>query len=184
MTKTAKRMLRLMDRATALWHIPVIGPDKGRFIGRLIERHRPRRAIEVGSLLGYSAIWIAGHLPPGGRLTCVEANEFLAWLVTRNVAEAGLAGRVSVVAGDAARVIPSLRSRFEFALLDAEKEEYLDYLRRLEPRLRPGAVVVADNTKAHRYHVREYLRYVRTSGRYLSGERDFGWDAMEVSILR
>lgn len=184
MTKNAKRMLRLMDRTTTLWHIPVIGPEKGRLVRRLIERHRPMRAIEIGSLLGYSAILIAGHLPPRGRLTCIEANGFLAQLVARNVEEAGFAGRFSMVVGDAVRVIPLFRSRFDFALIDAEKAEYLDYLRQLEPKLRPGAVVVADNTKVHRSHVRDYLKYVRTSGRYVSREQDFGWDAMEVSILR
>lgn len=184
MTKTAERMLRLMDRATALWHIPVIGPEKGRLIRRLIERHRPLRAIEIGSLLGYSAILIAGHLPPRGRLTCVEANTLLARLAERNVEEAGFAKRVSVVAGDALRVIPLLRSWFDFALIDADKEEYFDYLRQLEPKLRPGAVVVADNTKIYRREVREYLAYVRKSGRYTSREHDFGFDAMEVSILR
>lgn len=184
MTKKAERMLRLMDRATELWHIPVIGRKKGQLVRRLIERQRPLRAIEIGSLLGYSAIIIAGHLPPGGRLTCVEANDFLAWLVARNAEEAGLARRVSVVAGDALRVLPRLRARFDFALIDAAKEHYFEYLRRLEPKLRPGAVVVADNTKAHRYWVRNYLRYVRESGRYTSREHDFGWDAMEVSILR
>jgi predicted O-methyltransferase YrrM len=184
MTKTAERMLRLMDRATTLWHIPVIGREKGRLIRRLIERHRPLRAIEIGSFLGYSAILIAGHLPPGGRLTCVEANGFLAQLVARNLEEAGLAKRLSVVVGDAVRMIPLIRSRFEFALIDADKGQYLDYLRQLEPKLRLGAVVVADNTKTHRRELRKYLAYVRRSGRYASREHDFGFDAMEVSILR
>lgn len=184
MTKTAQRMLRLMDNATTLWHIPILGREKGRLLRRLVERHRPSRAIEIGSLLGYSAILIAGHLPPRGRLTCVEANGFLARLVARNVEEAGLDKRVSVVAGDAVRVIPLLGSRFEFVLIDAEKQEYLDYLRQLEPKLRRGAVVVADNTKIHRRELRDYLKYVRTSGRYVSREHDFGGDAMEVSILR
>src|SRR5439155_19199076 len=102
-TKRAKRMLALMDRATTLWHIPVVGRAKGRVIRRLLERHRPTRALELGSLLGYSAILIASHLPPSGRLTCLEADEFLAWLVKANVEEAGLARRVRVIASEALR---------------------------------------------------------------------------------
>ena len=183
MTKRARRMLALMDRATTAWHIPVIGRAKGRVIRRLIETHRPRRAIEIGSLLGYSAIVIAGTLPPGGRLVCVEANPFLAQLVESNVAEAGLARRVRVVTGDALRAIPLLPGRFDFVLIDAAKEDYLDYLRQLEPRLTPGAVVVADNTGASfRRHVAPYLEYVRGASAYHSREYDFGDDAMEVSI--
>jgi predicted O-methyltransferase YrrM len=175
-------MLRLMDRATTHWHFPVIGRTKGRLLRRLLARQRPRAALEIGSLFGYSAILIAGSLPPGGRLTCVEANPYLAQLVEMNVAEAGLARRVRVVTGDARRMIPTLRGRFDFVLIDAAKTQYLDYLRRLEPKLRPGAVVVADNTKIFRREVGRYLAHVRGSGRYESREHDFGRDAMEVSI--
>jgi predicted O-methyltransferase YrrM len=183
MTKRAQQMLGLMDRATAAWHIPVLGRRKSRLVRRLIERHRPRRAIEIGSLLGYSAIVIAGSLPPAGRLVCVEANPFLAALVEANVEAAGLARRVRVVAGDAVRAIPLLPGRFDFALLDAVKEDYLDYLRQLEPRLTPGAVVVADNTgPAFRRAVAPYLEHVRGTGAYRSLAYDFGDDAMEVSI--
>jgi predicted O-methyltransferase YrrM len=183
MTKRARRMLGLMDRATTAWHIPVVGRDKGRLIRRLIEQHRPRRAIEIGSLLGYSAIVIAGSLPPRGRLVCVEANPLLAHLVESNVAEAGLASRVRVVTGDALRAIPLLSGRFDFALIDAAKEDYLDYLRQLEPRLMAGAVVVADNTgAAFRRRVAPYLEYVRGAAAYRSRAYDFGDDAMEVSI--
>jgi len=183
-TKQARRMLALMDRATTRWHIPNVGRPKGRVLRRLLDRHRPTRAIELGSLLGYSAILIAGSMPPRGRLTCVETNPFLAGLVRANVAEAGLDRRVKVVAGDALRVIPLLPGRFDFAFIDAAKEDYLDYLRQLEPKLVPGAVVVADNTGYFRRDVAPYLEHVRTGGRYDSRGYDFDDDAMEVSVLR
>ena len=184
MTKKVRRMLALMDRATTLWTIPNVGRAKGRVIRRLLDRHRPRRAIELGSLLGYSAILIAAALPPKGRLVCVEQNAFLAQLVKSNVEEAGLAGKVKVVVGDALRALPLLPGRFDFVLIDAVKEDYLDYLRQLEPRLRPGAVVVADNTGIYRRDVAPYLEYVRSGGRYDSREYEFGDDAMEVSARR
>jgi len=184
-TKRARRMLTVMDRATTLWAIPNLGRAKGRVILRLIDRHRPTRALELGSLLGYSAILIAGALRAGGRLTCVEQNPFLAWLVEANVEEAGLGKRVKVVVGDALRVIPLLPGRFDFVLIDAVKEDYLDYLRQLEPKLLPGAVVVADNTGIHRREVAPYLAYVRDAGgRYASRAYEFEDDAMEVSVLR
>lgn len=184
MTKKARRMLALMDRATTLWSIPNVGRAKGRVIRRLIERYEPQRAIELGSLLGYSAIMIAAVLPPKGRLVCVEMNPYLARFVKLNVTEAGLGSKVKVVVGEALRAIPLLPGRFDFVLIDAEKSDYLDYLRQLEPKLTTGAVVVADNTGIYRRDVAPYLEYVRTSGRYASRQHDFGDDAMEVSILR
>jgi predicted O-methyltransferase YrrM len=185
LTKKARRMLALMDRATTLWTIPVVGRAKGRLIRRLIERHRSVRALEIGSLIGYSAILIAGAMPPRGRLTCLEAKSFLAWLVKANVETAGLARRVRVIASDALPAIPMLPGRFDFALIDADKNDYLDYLRQLEPKLSAGAVVVADNTGFYRREIAPYLEHVRApGGRYDSREYAFGADAMEVSIVR
>jgi predicted O-methyltransferase YrrM len=184
LTKKAKRMLALIDRATTLWTIPVVGRAKGRLIRRLIERHRSTRGLEIGSLIGYSAILIAGAMPPRGRLTCLEANPFLAWLVKANVETAGLAKRVRVIAADALRATPMLPGRFDFVLIDADKNDYLDYLRQLEPKLSAGAVVVADNTGYYRREVAPYLEHVRSGGRYDSREYAFGDDAMEVSIVR
>jgi predicted O-methyltransferase YrrM len=184
-TKKGQRMLAAMDRTTNLWHIPNVGRAKGRVIRRLIDRHRPTRALEIGSLLGYSAILIAGALPAGGRLTCLEANEYLAKFVKANVAEAGLAGRVRVVVGEALRAIPLLPGRFDFVFIDARKEDYLDYLRQLEPKLTGDAVVVADNTGVFRRDVAGYLEYVRDpGGPWQSREHDFGDDSMEVSVKR
>ncbi len=184
-TKKAKRMLALMDRATTLWHIPIVGRAKGRLIRRLIERHGCQRGIEIGSLIGYSAIVIASAMPPKGRLVCIEANDFLTWVSQANAAEAGLARKVKVVTGDALRVIPLLPGRFDFAFIDAAKADYLEYLRQLEPKLQRGAVVVADNTGASfRRDVKPYLDYVRDpAGPYASREHEFGDDAMEVSLL-
>ncbi len=181
MTKRARAMLRQMDRTTRSWFLPTLGPEKARFIARLIDRYRPKRALEVGSLIGYSAIIIAGHLPPGGRLTSIEANPYMGRIAAENLAVAGLASRARVITGDARRVIPFLVNRFDFALLDAVKEEYLEYLRALEPRLVKGAWVVADNTRIYRARLKDYLAYVRKSGRYESREQAFGRDAMEVS---
>jgi predicted O-methyltransferase YrrM len=184
MTAKAARMLRLLDRATSLWHIPVIGRAKGRIIRRLLERHRPRRAVEIGSLLGYSAILIAGTLPPRGRLTCIESNPYLAKFVKRNAEEAGVGRKVKVVVGDALRALPLLPGRYDFVLIDAVKEDYLDYLRQLEPKLADGAVIVADNTGVYRREVAPYLERVRGDGHFTSRAHEVDDDAMEVSIFQ
>lgn len=177
-------MLALFDRATSLWHVPVIGRAKGRIIRRLLERHRPTRAVEIGSLLGYSAILIAASLPPRGRLTCIEANPYLARLVKANAEEAGLGHKVKVVVGDALRALPLLPGRYDFVLIDAAKEDYLDYLRQLEPKLADGAIIVADNTGVFRREVKPYLEHVRNDPRYASREYEVGDDAMEISVFR
>jgi len=184
MTKKAARMLAMMDRTTRLWRIPNVGRAKGRLIRRLIERHRTTRAVEIGSLLGYSAILIAGSLPPRGRLTCLETSDYLARMTKHNADAAGLGGKVKVIQGDALRLLPLLPGRFDFVFIDAAKEDYFDYLRSLEPKLVAGAVVVADNTGVFRKEVAPYLDHVRHSTDYTSREYEFDDDAMEVSLYR
>jgi predicted O-methyltransferase YrrM len=184
MNKRAEKMLRLMDRAVTEWHIPVVGRDKGRVIKRLLATHAPTRGIEVGSLFGYSAILIAGNMPRGGRLTCIENNPYLAKFCQSNAEHAGLKDRVKMVVGDALRVLPFLRGSVDFMLLDANKEDYLDYLKAVEPRLIKGALIISDNTGIFRRDVKPYLSHVRGGAPYTSREYDFGFDCMEVSVYR
>ena len=184
MTKRAQQMLRLMDRAVTQWHIPVIGKEKGRVIKRLLAKHVPTHGIEVGSLFGYSAILLAGNMPRGGHLICVENNAYLARFCQSNAEHAGLKGRVKVVVGDALRVLPFLRGPVDLMLLDAQKEDYLDYLKAVESRLVKGALIIADNTGIYRRDVKPYLSHVRGGPPYTSREYDFGFDCMEVSMFK
>ena len=184
MTKRAQKMLGLMDRAVAEWHIPVIGKEKGRVIKRLLAKHAPSRGIEVGSLFGYSAILIAGNMARGGRLTCIENNPYLAKFCQSNADHAGFKDRVKVVVGDALRVLPFLQGPVDFMLLDAKKEDYLDYLKAVEPRLVKGALIIADNTGIYRRDVKPYLAHVRAGAPYTSREYDFGFDCIEVSLFK
>src|SRR5262249_60893343 len=104
MTPAGAAMLRLLDRATTRWHFPVVGRAKGRLLRRLLAQHRPRRAVEIGSLFGYSAILIAGSLPPGGRLVALEANPFMGWMIAANVRGGGLGRRGAGRGGERRRV--------------------------------------------------------------------------------
>src|SRR5256886_9305329 len=108
-------MLGAMDPALKWWRLPAVGRDKGRLIRRLIERYRPKRAIEIGSLFGYSAVLIGASLPAGGPLVCIEASEFPAELVRRNAAAARPGQSRSVTVRAAPRLLPLLPPRFHFA---------------------------------------------------------------------
>ena len=165
--RASARMLRLMDRAVTEWQIPIIGKDKGRVLRRLLAEHKPRRGIEVGSLIGYSAILIGGATcRAGGRLTCVEENPVPREVLAEQYRpRPGSRGACKVVVGDALRVLPLLRGPVDFLFIDANKEDYLDYLRAVEPRLVKGALVVADNTGIFRRDVKAYLAHVRDARR-------------------
>ena len=169
--------------------MPIIGPRRGVFLDQVIEQHRPSKILEVGTLVGYSAIRMGRHLGPGQQITCVELREEMARTARSNIEKAGLSDRIEVVVGDARDVFPKLEGSIDMAFFDAVKEDYLYYLKCIEKLLHSGSVVVADNVKSHAEAVAPYLEYVRNSGGYRSTYREappnFGsgpGDAVEISV--
>jgi predicted O-methyltransferase YrrM len=123
-----------------------IPPDAGRFLQVLLRAIGARRALEVGTLGGYSAIWIARGLPLDGHLLSIEREERYATFAERYIERAGLASRVSVRRGRALDVLPSLDGEeFDFVFLDADRAPlatYFDWALRL---VRPGGIIAAHN---------------------------------------
>ena len=169
--------------------LPIIGPVRGAILDDVIEEHPPKRILEVGTLVGYSAIRMGRHLTKGQKLTCVEVSEKMADVARANIKDAGLSDRIEVVVGDAKKVLSTLRGDFDMVFLDAAKDEYLTYLKSCEHLLHSGSVVMADNVKSHAKEVSPYLKYVRGSGKYRSEYRESPpsngidqADAVEVSV--
>ncbi len=122
-------------------------PEEGRFLEFAARACGARLAVEIGTLGGYSGIWIARGLAPGGRLITLEASEGHAEVARRAFECAGLADRVEVVVGDAHRTLPSIAPRgpFDFCFIDAEKTGYPAYLDWALANVRPGGVIAAHN---------------------------------------
>jgi len=180
----ADEVLKEIERIAAEEGIPIVGPIKGRFLGELTRKHKPQRALEIGTAIGYSAILIAANLPPGGHLETVELSPRSAEQAARNLQKAGLEDKVSVIAGDALTVVPTLSGPYDFVFIDAKKSDYYSYLKMLKEKTAPGGVVVADNAKIFASSMRDYLNEVRSSPLFDSKIKDFGFDAMEVSVKK
>jgi len=184
-----EEVLASIEKVAPRRGLPIIGAKRGQFLDEVTEQHRPTTILEVGTLVGYSAIRMGRHLQGDGRMTCVELSYDRARTARANIELAGLSGRIEVIVGDARSVLPELKGRFDMVFLDAVKEDYLIYLKSIEGLLHPGSVVVADNAKSHAEAVAPYLEYVRNSGKYSSTYREappsFGsgpGDAIEVSV--
>jgi len=129
--------------------LPEIGvkPEEGRFLEFTARACGARLAVEVGTLGGYSGIWIARGLAPGGRLITLEVSEGHATVARRAFERAGLADRVEVLVGDAHQTLRSIAPRgpFDFCFIDAEKTGYPAYLDWALANVRPGGVIAAHN---------------------------------------
>jgi caffeoyl-CoA O-methyltransferase len=123
-----------------------ISPDAGRFLQVLLRATAARRVLEVGTLGGYSAIWMARALPADGRLITIEREERHAALAERYVARAGLASVVQISRGRALDVLPSLDGEeFDLVFLDADRPPLATYFEWALRLVRPGGVIVAHN---------------------------------------
>jgi predicted O-methyltransferase YrrM len=163
-------------------YYPIIGPLKGGYLVEAIRSNAVKRVLELGTCIGYSAILIAKELPGDGRLVTIEIDPRYAGLAEKNIRKAGLAEKVKILVGDAARVLSALDSEFDMVFLDTAHHELLDYLKKCERMLKKGGLVFTDNVKLFARSMGDFLDYVRNSGKYNSRYIDVGHDGVEISI--
>jgi len=187
----AETVMREIEEMGKKSFIPSIGPVKGKILAEIVKEEKPRKILEVGSLYGYSAILIAKNSPAKAEITTVEKNPEHARITEQNVERAKLEDQIKVIQGDAMKILRDLPGPFDLVFLDAEKTQYLDYLKAVEDKLHQGSVVVADNVGVFQDQMQNYLHYVRNTGRYRSRTvetllefSDTTKDAMEISEKR
>lgn len=160
-------VLREIEEMGQRSFIPSIGPVKGKILARTVKQAKPKRILEVGALYGYSSILMAKNAPDAKVIT-VEKSKQNAEITVKNLKRAGMTRRIRVIHGDALEVLPKLSGRFDLVFLDAEKSQYLQYLKAVENRLHKGSIVVADNVGIFKEEMLDYLDYVRNRGPYKS----------------
>jgi caffeoyl-CoA O-methyltransferase len=122
---------------------------EGKLLNLLASLIGARRILEMGTLGGYSTIWLARALPPGGRLITVEIDPAFAEVARKNLEKAGVADRVTIRLGRALDVLPQIQAEqlgpFDLIFIDADKPPYLEYFNWALELSRPGTLIIADN---------------------------------------
>lgn len=146
-----EQMATLMERAVEAGLPPIaVTADVGRLLSILAGSTAGRVAVEVGTLAGYSTIWIARGMPDSGKVITIEYEDKHADFAEAEFEAAGLADKIDVIRGPGLDVIPSLAARVglggvDFVFIDAVKDEYIGYFTELKPLVAVGGIVVADN---------------------------------------
>ncbi len=126
-----------------------VAPNQGKMLNLMARLTGASRILEVGTLGGYSAIWLARALSPGGRLVTLEIDPKHAEVARANLAQAGLADRTDVRVGPAIETLPKLAAEgagpFDFVFIDADKPSNPDYFTWALKLTRPGSLIVVDN---------------------------------------
>ena len=138
-----------------------IAPENGQFLAILIRSIQAQNVLEVGTSNGYSTIWLAASLKEtGGRLITLEFDPKRAEEAQAHLQEVGLDDIVDIRVGNALDEIPKCNSTFDLVFLDAEKNEYRRYLELAAPNIRPGGLIVADDTVTMRDEMPDYIEFV------------------------
>ncbi len=180
-----------------------VSPAQGQFLALLVQALGARRVLELGTLGGYSTIWMGRALPPGGHLLTLELDPAHAAVAKANLARAGLADVVTVRVGPAAETLRQLarvgEAPFDLVFIDADKTGYPDYLELILPLVQRGSLIIADNvvrggaitdassTDPNVQAVRRYLEMVaahpRLSATVLQTVGSKGYDGLALAVV-
>jgi caffeoyl-CoA O-methyltransferase len=163
-----------------MWNVDA---NEGAFLRDEVIKVKAKRALEIGTSNGYSAIWTAlGLRTTGGHLTTLEISDFRARLATENFRAAGVDSLITLVHGNALQEIPRLQGPFEFVFIDAWKSDYIKYLDMVLPLVPPGGVIVAHNTTDLRSQMLDFIDRIKTDPQLKTTFANPGPGGFSVSI--
>jgi predicted O-methyltransferase YrrM len=162
-----RKVQSFLDKHAGEWRDMNVPETDGRILYDLVIKNKYTRALEIGTSTGHSGIWIAWALSKtGGKLITVDIDEGRYREALANFREAGLDAFIDARLADAHELVQELPGPFDFVFIDAEKRDYLKYLKAIEPKLKTGAVVVADNVIVYADPMQDFLKYIQTSPKY------------------
>lgn len=142
-------------------------PGDAMMLRILVESKGAKRGIEVGTASGFGSINMGiAFERTGGHLYSLEIDPKWVQETRQNLAKVGLENTVTVIEGDALKTLPTLEGEFDFIFIDAAKPQYFQYLKAIEPKLKPGAIVVADNVIKSARAMQDFLAYIQNSPNY------------------
>jgi len=122
-----------------------VSPNQGRFLYILALLSGAKRILELGTLAGYSTIWMARALPEDGKLVTLEVDPKHAAVAQENISRAGLDNKVEIKTGKGLDILPTLEGSFDLIFIDADKPPYTEYFQWALKLSRPGTLIIADN---------------------------------------
>jgi predicted O-methyltransferase YrrM len=160
------KILKVLDdmdknQRRGMMNVPI---DDGRLLRALVEATGAKHVVEIGTSNGYSGLWMClGLRAAGGKLTTHEIDAQRAGLARENFKRAGVENLVTLVEGDAHTEVAKIKDPIDLVFLDADKEGYADYLKKLLPLVRPGGLIMAHNTSSQAGSMQEFLKAATTN---------------------
>jgi len=164
--------------------IPIIEPEVSQFMKLIVKLYKPRKILEIGTAIGYSALVMAESLEGNFRITTIERDEKMISLAKKYVSRSPYNNNITILEGDASEILSGLVDNYDFIFLDGAKGQYLQFLNHCKKLLSPHGLIVSDNVlfkgmvasdellikrkKTIVKRLREYLKYINEMEGYIS----------------
>lgn len=164
--KSAAVLNRLEKTQGKYWNI---SKETGEFLKLIVEIKKAKSILEIGTSNGYSGIYLGlGAKKNKGHLTTIDGDWNRASEAKKNFTEAGTIKNTKIIIGEARAETKKLKGKFDLVFIDANKSQYLEYLKNIEKNLAKGSVIIADNAINIKDSMKDYIKYVTTSKKYES----------------
>ncbi len=134
-----------IERYAELNHVPIIHPEVAQLIRVLIKISKPKRILEIGTAIGYSALVMASSMEKCGRVTTIEKRDDMINIAEKNIQDNGYSGMIQIIKGEAEEILPTINDEFDFIFIDAAKGQYMEFFPYCIKNLVDSGIIVSDN---------------------------------------
>ena len=169
-------------------HIPIIMDETLEVLDNILGKIKPKRILEIGTAVGYSAICFSKYLDENGKIDTIERDEERIAEAKVNIEKVGLSDKINIYEGDAVEILPTLNEKYDVVFIDAAKGKYPFFLKEALRMIKPNGIILADNILYKGYVMSDYnkhkqrtaVRNLREYIKEITENPDFETEILEV----
>ena len=140
-------------------HIPIIMDDTLEVVDKILTEIKPKRILEIGTAVGYSAMCFSEYLEPDGKIDTIERDEERIEEAKDNIKKVGVEDKINIYEGDAVEILPTLDEKYDVVFIDAAKGKYPFFLKQALRMIKPNGIILADNVLYKGYVMSDYNKH-------------------------
>ncbi|MFV0594050.1 MAG: O-methyltransferase [Draconibacterium sp.] len=184
-TKLDKKIQAFLEENATNWRDMNVPISDGKVLYDIVVKNGYKKAVEIGTSTGHSAIWIAWALSKtGGKLITIEIDRKRYLEAKANFKKAGVLKYIDARLGDAHELVPQQEGEYDFVFCDADKYWYKNYFIAMDPKLKNGACFIAHNTTMRANGIRDFLEYIESLCNYNTTFDETSREGMSISYKR